>query len=216
MANGAFGQFILIMPEKDAIVVFTAESSDMWGELDLVWKYLYPGIKNESLPEDEKSVVELKERLASLALPIPAKSNNEAMSSKVPGKTISLAENQRQIQSLSLQFRDELCLLNIKTDTGSYDLSFASGSWQLGETTMHGPNLFTRSKANLAGLPPFKIAGAYTWKDDRSLELTLRYIDCMHTERIIFNFENNNKVVVDIKDSNSPWDRAPGIEWVMQ
>jgi len=216
MANGAFGQFILIMPEKDAIVVFTAESSDMWGELDLVWKYLYPGIKNESLPEDEKSVVELKERLASLALPIPAKSNNEAMSSKVPGKTISLAENQRQIQSLSLQFRDELCLLNIKTDTGSYDLSFASGSWQLGETTMHGPNLFTRSKANLAGLPPFKIAGAYTWKDDRSLELTLRYIDCMHTERIIFNFENNNKVVVDIKDSNSPWDRAPGIEGVMQ
>jgi hypothetical protein len=216
MANGAFGQFILIMPEKDAIVVFTAESSDMWGELDLVWKYLYPGIKNESLPEDEKSVVELKERLASLALPIPAKSNNEAMSSKVPGKTISLAENQRQIQSLSLQFRDELCLLNIKTDTGSYDLSFASGSWQLGETTMHGPNLFTRSKGNLAGLPPFKIAGAYTWKDDRSLELTLRYIDCMHTERIIFNFENNNKVVVDIKDSNSPWDRAPGIEGVMQ
>jgi len=215
MANGAFGQFILIMPEKDAIVVFTAESSDMWGELDLVWKYLYPGIKNESLPEDEKSVAELKERLASLALPIPAKNNNEAMSSKVSGKIISLTENQRQIQSISLQFKDELCILNIKTDTGSYDLSFASGSWQPGVTTMHGPNLFTRSKGNLAGLPPFKIAGAYTWKEDQSLELTLRYIDCMHTEKITFNFENNNKVVVDIKDSNSPWDRAPGIEGVM-
>jgi CubicO group peptidase (beta-lactamase class C family) len=43
MANGAYGQFILIMPEKDAMVVFTAESSDMWGELDMIWKYLYPG-----------------------------------------------------------------------------------------------------------------------------------------------------------------------------
>jgi len=197
-------------------VVFTAESSDMWGELDLVWKYLYPGIKNESLPEDEKSVAELKERLASLALPIPAKNNNEAMSSKVSGKIISLTENQRQIKNITLQFKDELCLLKIKTDTDSYDLSFGSGGWQPGETTMHGPNIFARAMGNLAGLPPFKIAGAYTWKEDQSLELTLRYIDCMHTEKITFNFENNNKVVVDIKDSNSPWDRAPGIEGVMQ
>jgi hypothetical protein len=43
-------------------------------------------------------------------------------------------------------------MLNIKTDTASYDLSFASGRWQPGETTMHGTNLFTRSKGNLEGL----------------------------------------------------------------
>ncbi len=216
MANGAFGQFVLIMPDKDAIVVFTAESSDIWGELDMVWKYLYPGIRDESLPEDEKSVAELKQRLASLALPIPPKVNNDAISSQISGKTISLAENQKQIKSMSIQFKDEMCMLNIKTDTVSYDLSFASGSWQLGETTMHGPNIFARSMGNLDGLPPFKIAGAYTWKDDQSLELTLRFIDCMHTERITFAFADNNKVLVDIKDSNSNWNRGPGIEGVIQ
>jgi hypothetical protein len=162
MANGAFGQFILIMPEKDAIVVFTAESPDMWGELDMVWKYLYPAIMDDKLPEDEKSVSEMKQRQASLALPLPAKSENKAMSSKISGRTINLAQNQRQILSMSLQFRDDLCLLNIKTDTVSYDLSFASGSWHISETMMHGPNLFTRSKGNLTGLPPFKIAGSYT------------------------------------------------------
>lgn len=115
-----------------------------------------------------------------------------------------------------MQFRDELYLLNIKTDTASYDFSFATGSWQLGETAMHGPNLFARSKGNLTGLPPFKIAGAYTWNDDQSLELTLRYIDCMHTERITFNFGKDKKLLVDIKDSNSNWNRAPGIEGVIQ
>jgi hypothetical protein len=214
MANGAFGQFILIMPDKDAIVVLTAESSEMWGELDLVWKYLYPGISDEALPDDEKSVTELKQRLSSLALPVPAKINNEEMSSKISGKTINLEENQRQIQSISLQFNDDLCLLHLKTDTASYDLSFAAGRWQLGETTMHGPNLFTRSAGNLTGLPTFKIAGAYTWNEDQSLELTLRYIDCVHTERIIFHFDNNN-VTVNIIDSISPRFAPPAIKGII-
>jgi len=214
MANGAFGQFVLIMPDKDAIVVFTSESSDMWSELDMVWKYLYPGIRDESLPLDKKSDAEMKQRLASLTLPVPAKSYNEEMRSKISGKTISLTENQRQIKSMTLQFKDELCLLNLKTDTASYDFSFASGSWQIGETKMHGPNIFARSYNNLTGLPPFKIAGAYTWKDDQSLEITLRYIDSMHTQRITFQFDNN-KVFVDFKDSNFPWSRTPALEGVM-
>ena len=61
------------MPDKDAVVIFTADSPDMCGELDMVWKYLYPGIKDKELPADEKSSAEMKQRLASLALPIPAK-----------------------------------------------------------------------------------------------------------------------------------------------
>jgi hypothetical protein len=38
----------------------------------------------------------------------------------------------------------------------------------------------------------------------------------MHTERITFTFAENNKVLVDIKDSNSMRDVAPGIEGVIQ
>ncbi len=211
MANGAFGQFILIMPDKDAVVIFTAESSDMWGELDMVWKYLYPGIRDEKLPEDEKSVAEMKQKLASLALAFPAKSNNEEMVSKISGKTINLSENQRQIKSMTLKFRDEMCLLNIKTDSASYDLSFGSGSWQPGETTMHGPSIFGRAMGNLSGLPPFKTAGAYTWKEDQSLELTLRYIDSMHTQRMTFHFDDG-KAEIDFGDSISPGNRITKIE----
>jgi CubicO group peptidase (beta-lactamase class C family) len=211
MANGAFGQFILIMPDKDAIIVFTAESSDMWGELDMIWKYLYPGIMDENLPEDEKSVTELKQRLASLALPVPGKSINEGLISGISDKTINLSENQRQIRTMKLQFRDGLCLLNIKTDSATYDFSFGAGNWHFGETTMHGPNLFTHSKGNLSGLSPFKIAGAFSWKEDQSLELTLRYIDSLHTLKIIFHFDNN-KVEVDFSESTPPGNRTTRVE----
>jgi CubicO group peptidase (beta-lactamase class C family) len=195
-ANGAFGQFILIIPEKDAVVVLTANSNDMWGELDMVWKYLYPAMKDDPLPADEESAAFLKQRLASLALPVPPKSSNEEITSKISGKTFTLSENNRHIQSLTFEFRDDKCLLNMKTDTASFDMVFGAGKWEFGETLRHGPSIFATAVNSLNGLPPFKVAGAYTWKEDQSLELTLRYIESVHNETMNFRFEGN-KIFVD-------------------
>ena len=43
-ANGANGQYILVIPEKDAVIVVTAHIGDMQVELDLIWKYLLPAL----------------------------------------------------------------------------------------------------------------------------------------------------------------------------
>jgi hypothetical protein len=216
MANGAYGQFILVMPDKDAIVILTAESHDMWGELDMVWKYLYPGIKDNPLPANEKTVSELRKRLAGLTIPAPEKNINEEKSLQISGKIIEFSKNPRLIKSMAIKFDNNLCMLNLKTDTASYDLSFGAGEWFLEETAMHGPNLFARTANNQNGLPPFKTAGAYSWKEDQSLELTLRYIDCMHTLRIVFHFYEDKKVLVDFVESNSPGRKAPGTEGLIQ
>jgi CubicO group peptidase (beta-lactamase class C family)/predicted glycoside hydrolase/deacetylase ChbG (UPF0249 family) len=44
-ADGANGQFVLVLPEKDAVIVATANIQDMQGELNLIWKHLLPGLK---------------------------------------------------------------------------------------------------------------------------------------------------------------------------
>lgn len=44
-ADGKDGQFIVILPEKDAVIVTTANISDMQAELNLVWKYLLPAFE---------------------------------------------------------------------------------------------------------------------------------------------------------------------------
>ena len=43
--DGAYGQFIIVMPEKDAVVAITAETSDMQDEINLVWKFLLPAFE---------------------------------------------------------------------------------------------------------------------------------------------------------------------------
>ena len=44
-ADGRDGQFILILPEKDAVIVTTANISDMQAELNLIWRYLLPAFR---------------------------------------------------------------------------------------------------------------------------------------------------------------------------
>ena len=41
-ADGAYGQYIIVIPDKDAVVAITAEVRNMQTELALVWDYLLP------------------------------------------------------------------------------------------------------------------------------------------------------------------------------
>ncbi len=43
-ADGANGQYILILPDKDAVIVTTANIQNMRQELDLIWDYLLPAL----------------------------------------------------------------------------------------------------------------------------------------------------------------------------
>jgi CubicO group peptidase (beta-lactamase class C family) len=214
-ADGAYGQYIIVMPEKDAVIAITSEAYDMQNELNLVWKYLLPAFSEDKLPLDEKSSGQLKQKLSALALPLSAKTNQSSIATEISGKTFSFARNERDIQSVSLQFKDDLCLLNLKTSSGSYDISFASGRWLSGETIMRGPSLLVGAKGSYVGLPPFKIAGAYTWKDDLSLELKLRFIESPHSETITCHFDNN-KISIDITDSNNPGRKSSSLEGLVQ
>jgi CubicO group peptidase (beta-lactamase class C family) len=44
-ADGAEGQFIIVLPEQDAVIVTTANIDDMQAEINLIWEYLLPALK---------------------------------------------------------------------------------------------------------------------------------------------------------------------------
>lgn len=44
-ADGANGQFIIVIPEKDAVIVTTANIGDMQAEINLIWKHLLPALR---------------------------------------------------------------------------------------------------------------------------------------------------------------------------
>lgn len=207
--DGAYGQFIIVMPEQDAVIAITAETPDMQDEINLVWKYILPAIKNNTLANDKKASLALRQKLVSLALPLPV-SADTSFTKNITGKTFVFASNESHISNMAFKFNDNACAVTIKTDTASYTLNFKSGAWQTGETTKPGPYLLAAAKANHVGLPPSKIAGSYNWKDEHTLELILRYIERPHSEKIVCHF-NDNKITVDFLSSILP-DKKKTIE----
>ncbi|HLN20853.1 MAG TPA: serine hydrolase [Bacteroidales bacterium] len=213
-ANGANGQFVVVIPEKDAVIVFTANSTDMWGEIGMIWDYLYPALQDAPLPLDEVASSDLNQKLVSLAMPVPPKKNNDSLSSVISGKTITFAENDRKYKGLSIRFEDETCNITLQTDTADFDFSFASGKWNYAETKKHGPSIFSYSANNQNGLPPFKLACAYSWPDENTLELTLGYIENVQWEKIILRFDpaDKTKVLTEFGTTATPPSRNYKIE----
>ena len=44
-ADGANGQYIIILPEQDAVIAMTANIGDMQAEINLIWKYILPALR---------------------------------------------------------------------------------------------------------------------------------------------------------------------------
>ena len=111
--------------------------------------------------------------------------------------------NDKNIQAVSFRFADNLCTISIKSDTATHDITFAPRRWHVGETTKRGPYLVSVAKNSLNGLPPFKVAGEYNWREDNKLELVLRYIESPHTETIVCYFDDN-KLKIETRSSIVP------------
>ena len=198
-ADGANGQFIIVLPEKDAVIAITAEAPDMQGEINLIWKYLLPAFQDKKLPANSKLLASLKEKTASLALPIAFKNIHSTLESSISGKNYGMIAGEKSFQGASVELKNNVCILSLKTDSTTHKIPFGFGRWELSETTKFGPYLVARAKANRVGLPIFKVAGSYEWKDEKTLEMTLRYIESPHTETITCTFEND-KVNIDIQN----------------
>jgi CubicO group peptidase (beta-lactamase class C family)/predicted glycoside hydrolase/deacetylase ChbG (UPF0249 family) len=190
--DGAFGQYILVLPEKDAVIIITSETDNMQTELNLVWKYLLPAFQNKKLANNAKVNTQLKTRLASLALPLPVNSLNASLESKLAGKTFATISPDRELESFALNFANGVCRLTLNTDSITHQIDFGSGKWVQGTTTKYGPYLVAGAQTNRKGLAPFKTESSYRWVNDKTAELTLRYIESPHTETITCTFEGEN------------------------
>ena len=201
--DGAYGQYIVVMPEKDAVVAITCESQDLQDELNMVWEYLLPSIADEKLPKNEESCETLKLMLESLAVKVPADGITSTLQPEISGNKYNLDNNDSRLKSVTFSFNDDRCSVTMDYYDNSWDIDFGSTGWVTDTTTRPGPNLLLSAKNHLAGIPPVQTAGIYRWRDENTLELTLRYIESPHTETITCMFDQD-KISIDIKYSYIP------------
>jgi predicted glycoside hydrolase/deacetylase ChbG (UPF0249 family) len=190
-ADGANGQFIIILPEKDAVIAITAEAPDMQNEINLVWKYILPALKDSKLPKIAKASAELTSMSRSLATPISVKNKASHWKEKISGKTYGVYSSTRALKAVKFEFEGNNLNVSLATDSVDHTLKFGNGTWVENTTTKFGPYLVARARGNRIGQMPFKTANTYTWLDEKTLELTLKYIESPHTETIVCVFDGD-------------------------
>jgi len=190
-ADGAFGQYIIIMPEKDAVVAITCESPDMQDEINLVWDYILPAIHDGALPEDRESLAKLKERLAALALPVPAEKPDSPLAVKLSGRNFVFGDPQHNLGYFSATFDGDTCTVEMETAGQKNLIAAGRGRWIESETSLAGPNLISRP----GGPMSHRIAAAYEWSSDSTLDVTIRYIESPHHIRARCSFEGDTLIL---------------------
>jgi CubicO group peptidase (beta-lactamase class C family) len=143
-ADGAFGQYTIVLPDQDAVICITGESASMPGEFDLIWEYLLPAMKENVLPPDPVSQARLKQKLASLALLPPKAQATSPLMAGISGKSFKI-EGDAKVQSVSFKFQKNSCTFTLKDARGEHLITCGIEKWVNGRTDMPGtPPKLTR------------------------------------------------------------------------
>ena len=198
--DGAFGQFTIVMPEQDAVLAITSETSDMQGELNLVWEHLQPAMQDQALPANPNALADLRIRLAALTLQPPRGESASPWVDKISGRDFVLEDNELKLNRVSFRFKDRTCLFTASDDRGDYPVVCGLRGWRLSETSVPGtpPNLV--SERDLRRSVVSKTAASATWTDENTLQMTWRFNETPHHDTVNCRFEGD-KVQISFRDS---------------
>jgi hypothetical protein len=197
--DGAFGQYTVVMPEQDAVVVITSESSNMQGQMNLIWDHLMTAMSNHAQPKNHDRSRELKERLASLELPAVKGEGTPALKSRISSRVYRLEANVQGIETLEWVVGRDKVLFTLRDGRGLHSVSCGLGRWKDGEASMPGmPPKLTRGDLG----PVSKVAASAAWQDPETLEMRWQFYETPHHATVTCRFADSGATVeVELLDS---------------
>lgn len=187
--DGAFGQFAIVMPAQDAVIVMTSENRDLQGQLDLVWQHLLPAFDGRSaVPADLSRLRKL--RLAPPTGLPPAAEVREGE------RKFLLETNEFGLKTISFRFGERGC--TFMADSWSVECGWED--WRRGETNLPitPPRLITGGKPPAGTL--FPVAAHAAWTGGQTLVLTWRYFETPHRDTLTCEFRGDG-LTITLRDS---------------
>ena len=162
-AAGAYGQFVVVMPDKDAVIAMTAGLSDMAKELGLVWKHLLPAMQEAPLPENPAAQAALEKRCRGLAFrPVSGKRDG---AEDGLGVKFDLGGKQRRFffRDVTLSKKGEGWEIALEGECGPQKFPVGFGKWEFGEMSVDKRKY--EILGALPGVQPTAASGAWTEPD---------------------------------------------------
>jgi hypothetical protein len=192
-ADGAFGQYSMILPDQDAVVVITSESIDTKKTMQVVWDVLIPEMKPHKILEAGSAHKTLLNELSALKYDPPQLAGQSPFIEKIAGKEYLLDKNPFNARSVIINFTGDTCVFTLK-EVGKPDIDIINGlnRWiRAGNRKPSAHSLFSLRRIDFDSI----VAAAYGWQNDNTLMLTWRYIETVHGETFTCFFEGDQLTI---------------------
>lgn len=206
-ADGANGQFIVVVPEYDLVVSMTGQISDMQTQLKLVWEHLIPAMNPNQIAGNEMMNDMMTSKLSSLKLPDPFRTPDEEDLDLPDAGTRSYRIEPNELHISAITFDIEAngnCQMTLtkEGEAGGYTFAFTLDGWAYGTTDKPGP-YFLNPRRNPVGLAPFDVAGYNSWTKKNELKMRILYLgESLHEDySCIFT---DNQLTVEVSNRAEP------------
>ena len=189
--DGAFGQYMLILPQYDAVVAITSGVRDMQSVMNLVWDKLLPEMKPTALPANAIAQRELKTKLAGLTMRPSPGAMTSPLASAISGKWYELADNARGLRAVSLDLTSQSPALLVRTTSGETRTPLGIGTW------VRNASGFANGIERMLSVPERpQVAASGSWTADSVFRVKLVAPETPFYSTLDFRFDGD-KVVVD-------------------
>ncbi len=168
--DGAFGQFLVIVPDSDALIVVTAENFDMQEQADLFWEHLLPALSASATPDPEADG-RLAERLGRLATATIDATGSAPAEAVTFARTGEFDDRLSDLTALRVETTADGTRLVLVRGEVESAVDVRAGGWSEGEVPDVG-RLF----------PPVVATGG--WTDDQTYAADLVFVTSPHRLRI--------------------------------
>lgn len=195
-ADGAMGQFTIVVPDKDMIIAITENASGAhWAQktLDVMWEFLERIENHPAKEENTEKSERLKNRMGRLALPNPKCAPYSPIAANIEGRQWRVIDGDFYMEDVGVAQHMSGCELPQPIDV--FCFHFTSDEivmdWENSEEKERLVIATDGSRRHntLPGRLISQVLLSGAWISENKLEVKARYIETCKEETLLFTFE---------------------------